>query len=300
MDFNFALLLFVLTLFTGCFWVCDIFIFRKQRRTEAEIAALNFDRTLAASLEASYGPDEVVRQRQATIDARLREPWWIEWTAGFFPVIVIVFSLRSFLVEPFRIPSGSMIPTLLVGDFILVNKFTYGIRLPIINKKIIALNDPQRGDVMVFKHPPNPTVDFIKRVVGVPGDKVVYQNKKLTINGQPLPIQALPDFYDKERVSYSKQFSEKLGDTEHRILNDDYRPPYVDRVLDFPNRQNCTYNNAGFSCTVPAGHYFMMGDNRDNSEDSRVWGFVPDANVVGKAFLVWMNFSDISRVGFFK
>ncbi|RCS59546.1 signal peptidase I [Parvibium lacunae] len=299
MDFNFALLLFILTVFTGIFWVLDKLIFRRQRQQQARQAVQDFERITAASVETESGPAEVARQKQAIEIARLREPWWIEWTAGFFPVILLVFSLRSFIVEPFQIPSGSMIPTLLVGDFILVNKFTYGIRLPVINKKVISLNDPQRGDVMVFKHPPNPTVDFIKRVVGVPGDVVEYRNKKLTINGKPLAMTPLPDFYDKERVSYAKHFSEKLGNVEHQILNDDYRPPYVDRVLDFPYRDHCEYSNIGFKCKVPAGHYFMMGDNRDNSEDSRVWGFVPDANIVGKAFFVWMNFSDITRIGRF-
>jgi len=261
---NFPLILFVLMLVTGALYALDVLKFRKLRASNA------------------------------------KEPAWVEWGASFFPVILIVFVLRSFLFEPFKIPSGSMIPTLLVGDFILVNKYTYGIRLPVINKKVISINDPQRGDVMVFRYPEDPSLDYIKRVVGLPGDTVTYQNKRLTINGQPVATQKTGDYLHPERLYYSEQFIEKLGDVEHRALNDADAPAFIPDAARFPHRENCTYNAAGVSCTVPPGHYFMMGDNRDNSRDSRAWGFVPEANIVGKAFFIWLNFSDFSRIGSFR
>jgi signal peptidase I len=191
---------------------------------------------------------------------------------------------------------------LLVGDLILVNKFHYGIRLPVINKKIISNHSPERGDVMVFRYPVNPSLDYIKRVVGLPGDKIAYLNKKLTINGQPIEQTPLAEFYDEDSLRYSLQYSEKLGAQPHRLLVDKDRPPFVPPQAieeSFPFKDNCTYSGEGVVCTVPPGHYFMMGDNRDNSQDSRFWGFVPDENIVGKAFVIWMNFGDLKRVGFF-
>jgi signal peptidase I len=228
------------------------------------------------------------------------QPWWLDWTAGLFPVIAIVFVLRSFLFEPFKIPSGSMIPTLLVGDLILVNKFTYGLRLPVVNTKLTDGTPPRRGDVMVFRYPPKPSLDYIKRVIGVPGDEVAYLNKRLTINGQPVPTTQLPDYFDRDAMRYFKQFQETIGDKTHRLLNDDERPAFVPGVEEFPFKQNCRYSVEGVVCKVPEGHYFMMGDNRDNSLDSRYWGFVPDKNIVGKAFLIWMNFGDFKRIGAFE
>jgi signal peptidase I len=192
-----------------------------------------------------------------------------------------------------------MIPTLLVGDLILVNKFHYGIRLPVINTKLTEGNKPERGDVMVFRYPPKPSLDYIKRVVGLPGDEVAYLNKRLSVNGQVIDTQAVPDFFDEDLVSYFKQYEENLGTVKHRILNDDNRPAFVPGVEEYPNRQNCRYSVEGVVCKVPEGHYFMMGDNRDNSLDSRYWGFVPDNNIVGKAFFVWMNFGNVKRIGSF-
>lgn len=260
---NFALILFVLLVFTGALYAVDVLKCRKLRAKNA------------------------------------KEPLWVEWGASFFPVILIVFVLRSFLFEPFKIPSGSMIPTLLVGDFILVNKFTYGIRLPVINKKIIDINLPERGDVMVFRYPEDPSLDYIKRVVGLPGDTVAYQNKRLTINGQAVEMTKIADYLHPERLYYSEQYQAKMG-VEHRLLIDTDAPAFVPDVGRFPYRENCTYNAAGVICKVPAGHYFMLGDNRDNSRDSRFWGFVPEQNIVGKAFFIWLNLSDLSRIGSFK
>ncbi|HZF20815.1 MAG TPA: signal peptidase I [Burkholderiales bacterium] len=261
---NFALILFVLLLFTGAFALADGVYFSKQRRKDD------------------------------------KEPWWIEYPKSFFPVILIVFLLRSFLVEPFKIPTGSMVPTLLVGDFILVSKFAYGIRLPLINKKIVGIGEPHRGDVMVFRFPEDPSIDYIKRVVGVPGDKIVYENKRLSINGVPQPYKQISDYLNRERVHYSAQFEETLGGVEHAILQEGDASAAIPFTRPFPFRENCNYNAEGVRCTVPPGHYFVMGDNRDNSADSRVWGFVPDENIVGRAFFIWFNFNELSRIGKFQ
>ena len=231
--------------------------------------------------------------------AGAQEPWWIEYPKSFFPVILIVFLVRSFVVEPFKIPSGSMIPTLLVGDYILVNKYTYGIRLPVLNTKIISINEPQRGDVMVFRYPDDPSVDYIKRVVGLPGDKIAYESKRLTINGREVPEHYAGDYLLKDRIEYLKEYTETLGKVTHSILLDPSEPAATPYVKQFPDRKDCIYNNEGVRCTVPPGHYFMMGDNRDNSSDSRVWGFVPEANIIGKAFFIWFNFNQLGRFGRF-
>src|SRR3954469_6138791 len=174
---NFALILFVAMVVTGVIWCLDVFVLAKQRRAVANAAVAAFDARNAQLVADGVKPDYTTRQQIEA--ALLRQPTWIEYSGSFFPVIALVFVLRSFLYEPFKIPSTSMVPTLLVGDLILVNKYTYGVRLPVLNKKIISINDPQRGDVMVFKYPKDTTVDYIKRVVGVPGDKIVYKNKHL-------------------------------------------------------------------------------------------------------------------------
>jgi len=229
-----------------------------------------------------------------------RQPWWVEYSVSFFPVILIVFLLRSFLVEPFKIPSGSMIPTLLVGDFILVNKYTYGIRVPVLNAKLVELNSPRRGDVMVFRYPEDSSLDYIKRVVGVPGDRVEYRNKRLAINGLAAPLKPLEDYLSRERLQYSRRYLEKLDGAEHQIIIEDDAPAFVPQARVFPHFENCNYNRVGLACTVPPGHYFVMGDNRDNSSDSRVWGFVPDENIVGKAFFIWLNLGEFGRFGSFR
>jgi signal peptidase I len=264
---DFALILFLLSVITGSVWLLDKFVLKAKRAEGAN------------------------------------EPWWVEYAKSFFPVIVVVFFIRSFLVEPFKIPSGSMIPTLQVGDFILVNKFTYGIRLPIVNKKIVQLNDPRRGDVMVFRYPENPSLDYIKRVVGLPGDTVEYRNKKLSINGVPQPQLPEGEYnYAEQDLNFvhTEKYQETLGDQKHAVIVNPERPTlFLGSVAEFPGREDCTYDDELVRCTVPEGNYFMMGDNRDNSRDSRYWGFVPDNQIVGKAFLVWMNFSDLKRIGQF-
>ena len=295
---NFALLLFLATLVTGMYWVAERLYFLPRRKLTAERLQVNVTQRRAelATQGITQVDGDVAQARQRL----LMQPWWLDWTAGLFPVILAVFVLRSFLFEPFKIPSGSMIPTLLVGDLILVNKFTYGIRLPVVNIKLTEGSPPSRGDVMVFRYPPKPSLDYIKRVVGLPGDEVAYLDKKLTINGQPVSKTALPEFFDEDAMLYFKQFEEVLGDKRHRILNDDNRPAFIPGVDNFPFKQNCRYSVEGVVCKIPAGHYFMMGDNRDNSLDSRYWGFVPDKNIVGRAFFIWMNFGSLGRIGSFQ
>jgi signal peptidase I len=295
---NFALLLFLATVVTGLYWLAERLYFLPQRRKAAERLQVNAVQRRADL--AAKGITQVDGDLAQARQSLLMQPWWLDWTAGLFPVILAVFVLRSFLFEPFKIPSGSMIPTLLVGDLILVNKFTYGIRLPVVHTKLTEGNAPQRGDVMVFRYPPKPSLDYIKRVVGVPGDEVAYLDKKLTINGKPVPKSAVPDFFDEDAMLYFKQFQEVLGDGHYRILNDEGRPAFIPGVENFPFKQNCRYSVEGVVCKVPEGHYFMMGDNRDNSLDSRYWGFVPDRNIVGKAFFIWMNFGSLKRIGSFE
>jgi signal peptidase I len=296
---NFALLLFLLSVVTFVYWLAERFHFLPARQaTAAALAAQQAARREQLQQLGIAKVDDDLGEARARL---LMQPWWLDWTAGLFPVIVGVFVLRSFLFEPFKIPSGSMVPTLLVGDLILVNKFDYGVRLPVLNKKVIANNDPQRGDVMVFRYPPDPRLDYIKRVVGVPGDEVAYLNQKLTLNGQPVPVKALGEFYDEDSLRYAPQFSEKLGEKDHRILVDPRRSSFFGMDSPrFPFAENCRYSAEGVTCKVPAGHYFVMGDNRDNSQDSRYWGFVPDQNLVGRAFFVWMNFGNLGRIGGFQ
>ena len=292
---NFALLLLLATVVTGCYWLAERFYFLPQRRRAAQaIEDAAVQRRAELDRMGITKVDIDVREAQSRL---LMQPWWLDWTAGLFPVIAIVFLLRSFLFEPFKIPSGSMIPTLLVGDLILVNKFTYGVRLPVVHTKITAGNAPQRGDVMVFRYPPQPSLDYIKRVVGVPGDEVAYLNKRLTVNGKSVATTAVPDFFDEDALRYYKQFEEQLGEHQHRLLNNPDTPAFVQGVSNFAYRDNCRYSVEGVVCKVPEGHYFMMGDNRDNSLDSRYWGFVPESNIVGKAFFVWMNFGSLKRIG---
>ncbi|MBG6070535.1 MULTISPECIES: signal peptidase I [unclassified Polaromonas] len=294
---NFSALLFLAAVVTGIYWVAERLYFLPQRRKA--VAALDANAVLRQAELAKMGINQVDDNTQEARSRLIMQPWWLDWTAGLFPVIIIVFLLRSFLFEPFKIPSGSMIPTLLVNDLILVNKFHYGVRLPVINRKILDNHSPERGDVMVFRYPPKPSLDYIKRVVGIPGDEVAYLNKKLTINGKPLPKVALPDFFDVDSMRYAKQFEETNGERKYRLLNDDDRPSFIAGADNFPYRDNCRYSTEGVVCKVPEGHYFMMGDNRDNSLDSRYWGFVPEQNIVGKAFFVWMNFGNLKRIGSF-
>jgi signal peptidase I len=305
---SFAFLMLMATIVTGIYWLAEQFYFLPQRLQSAERLELD-----AANRRAELDKLGITKNDVDVTQAKERlimQPWWLDWTAGLFPVIAVVFVLRSFLFEPFKIPSGSMIPTLWVGDLILVNKFHYGVRLPVINLKITDGNPVERGDVMVFRYPPKPNLDYIKRVIGLPGDEIAYLNKQLTINGQPAPKTPLPDFFEEDSLRYIKQFEERipLGDKPeasvtsvrlHRLLNDADRPAFVPGADEFVFKDNCRYTVEGVTCKVPAGHYFMMGDNRDNSLDSRYWGFVPEKNIVGKAFFVWMNFGNLKRIGAF-
>ena len=271
MNFDFPTILVAATFLTGLAWAADSLLWAPRRRRKA-----------AEMIDTGTPSDsgEVVRA--------LKEPTWIEYCKSFFPVILAVLLLRSFLVEPFRIPSGSMMPTLLVGDFILVNKYDYGIRLPVLNIKVIDIGEPQRGDVVVFRYPKNPSVDYIKRLVGLPGDRISYYNKLLHINGKPVGQVPAGIFVGKGSgvsMSGASERIEQLGDVQHHILVIPNTPGMEGEYI------------------VPDGEYFVMGDNRDNSNDSRYWGTVPEANLVGKAFRIWMNWDsanggiNIDRIG---
>ncbi len=212
-----------------------------------------------------------------------KQPILVEYARALFPVILIVFVLRSFIVEPFRIPSGSMLPTLYIGDFILVNKFQYGIRIPVVNKKIFPLGSPDRGDVMVFRYPVNPKLNFIKRVVGLPGDVLSYKDKKLSINGVEVSVEPDGEFaFNQQKMSgqIADQYRETIASESHTILIDKNR-----RSRDLE------------SVTVPEGHYFVMGDNRDHSNDSRYWRFVPESHIVGRAFFIWFSWKSTTGGG---
>ncbi len=262
---NFALVMFVLLVVMGGVWLIDKLLLKTRRTQDA------------------------------------KEPWWVAYSKSFFPVILAVFLLRSFLVEPFKIPSGSMMPTLLVGDFILVNKYTYGVRLPILNIKLMDISEPKRGDVMVFRYPIDPSKDFIKRVIGIPGDKIVYKDKHLSVNGQELEMTSKEEYgYVESGLNYirAERYEERFNQSPHSILIDADRPVVsLTEVAKFPFFENCVYNSDGFSCTVPEKQFFMLGDNRDHSHDSRYWGFVPEQNIVGKAMLIWWNFDHLKRFG---
>ena len=271
MNIDFAAVLAALAALTGVVWGLDILLLKPKRKAQA-------DAVLAAA-----GTDEAARaQAQVNAEVMLRESHVVEYARSFFPVIFAVLVLRSFLVEPFRIPSNSMMPTLLTGDFILVNKFAYGIRLPVLNAKVIGIGEPKRGDVFVFRFPKDPSIDYIKRVIGLPGDHIVYRNKELYINETRMNQVALGLYTGVGSgivMSGAAQLVEQLDDVKHDILID-------------PRK-----NYGDFDVRVPPGSYFAMGDNRDNSNDSRFWGTVPEANLVGKAFMIWMNFDSAdSRV----
>jgi len=256
---DFPTLMVIAVLVTGGIWALDVILWKPKRREAAE------------KLRASAPEVE-----QEAIEAVEKEPLLVEYARSFFPVILVVLVLRSFVVEPFRIPSGSMLPTLEVGDFILVNKFSYGLRLPVSNQKILDLGEPQRGDVVVFRYPKDPSVDYIKRVVGLPGDRLVYRNKVLYINGKKMPQKLLGPYLGSNTglpISGIKRLEEDLDGVRHDILIEDNKPRIDGEVV------------------VPAGQYFVMGDNRDNSNDSRFWGTVPEENLVGKAFMIWMNWN---------
>jgi len=258
---DFALILVVLSALTGLIWLVDHLFFAKARQ---------------------------LRAAQAVAGNAVSEPVIVEYARSFFPVILAVLLIRSFLGEPFRIPSSSMMPTLLIGDFILVNKFSYGLRLPVLNTKVVELGEPKRGDVVVFRPPHHPDQDWIKRIIGLPGDRIGYHNKQIFVNGEPVPMQPAGIYIGVGRGrdhTGAQMLRETLDGREHVLLHRDHR----------------SRGDGDFE--VPAGHYFVMGDNRDNSEDGRFWGFVPEDQLVGRAFAIWMNWDsqaggvDFSRIG---
>lgn len=281
-------------LLTGFVWLLDLLYLRKLRQNKAMQAMAAIQPSLR-----NVDEDQATSLRQQAYDKANTTPWWVEYAISFFPVILFVFVLRSFVIEPFRIPSGSMLPTLQSGDLILVNKYQYGIRLPIVDKKIINISDPDYGDVVVFKYPVDTSIDYIKRVVALPGDTVQYHNKVLSVNGNVVDVVRDGDYFEPDRGGYIAKYNQKIDKKQYDILLNKRAGQTLMPISNYPYRQSCEYSQAGVRCVVPSGHYFMMGDNRDNSLDSRYWGFVPDENIVGRAFFIWMNFKHPSRIGRF-
>lgn len=260
MHFDLELFLLVGTLLTGAVWLLDKLVLRSARA------------------EASTEPSTVELTKDES-----NEPWYVEYSRSFFPVLLAVLLLRSFIAEPFRIPSGSMIPTLHIGDFILVNKFAYGLRAPVTHTKLLALGEPERGDVAVFRYPRDTRLDYIKRIVGLPGDRVAFKGKRVFINGKAPEYKEIGVYetHGSDPNGVSVELTENFFGVEHSILIN-------------PNR-----GNVEGEVVVPDGHYFVVGDNRDNSNDSRYWGFVPEENLVGRAMVIWMNWNiDKGRVDF--
>lgn len=258
MDFDFNLILVPATLFFIAVWLLDKFVL-KQRATKG----------------------------------RGNENFIITWAYDFWPVLAVVMVLRSFLYEPFNIPSDSMVPTLETGDFILVNKFEYGVRLPIINSKIIDVGSPERGEVAVFRYPPQPSISYIKRIVGLPGDHIVYDHGQLSINGEKVTKTPIQFSREKDNLDTptSIYHQETLGThtftmRELEGVNVARQAPFLNYV---DNGKYSAENGLYWEVKVPEGHYFAMGDNRDQSADSRFWGFVPEENLTGRAFYIWMH-----------
>ena len=269
---TFSLILVIVTLVTGVVWLLEKLVFAKKRQAKvAEIEA-----------QTANGLDAVTLQKVE------RQPWWVENSVSIFPVIAFVLVLRSFIYEPFQIPSGSMMPTLLVGDFILVEKYAYGLKDPVWRTELVETGKPERGDIVVFKYPPHPSIDYIKRVVGLPGDIVRYSNdKQICIQSKsessckPVKLSNVEESQFSSNGIPMIQLDEKLGNVEHNILVNPIVRNHVEQY--FPRSGTTEW-------VVPQGQYFVMGDNRDNSADSRYWGFVPEANLVGKAVAIWISF----------
>ncbi|QMV13287.1 signal peptidase I [Vibrio spartinae] len=268
---TFSLILVIVTLVTGIIWALEKFVWAKKRQQKR-------DEILAQTKELDPSLQHQV----------LPQPWWVENSVSIFPVIALVLIVRSFIFEPFQIPSGSMKPTLLIGDFILVEKFAYGLRDPVTHTEFLSIGKPKRGDIAVFRYPPNPSIDYIKRVVGLPGDIVRYSSDK-RICIQPKGATKCKVVSQSNRVRSDlksnvapmEQLDEQLGQVKHHILINPWR---MDNPINYKPRPGVN------EWVVPEGHYFMMGDNRDNSADSRYWGFVPEANLVGKAVAIWISF----------
>ncbi len=266
MGWNFNIALLCLTGFSGSFWFLNKFLVKRSRQ-----------RNISSSFFPGFN--------------------WIEYFSGFFPILLFVFFFRSFLIEPFRIPSSSMLPTLQSGDLILVNKFLYGVRFPLSNWKIFSVKSPERGSVIVFRYPIDPSIDYIKRVIGLPGDDIFYKNKKLFINNVLVSRDSKEIYYESDREIFTTKYREQLGKISYDILLDDLNLSKISPIHGFIGIENCSYSCESMHCKVPEGSYFVMGDNRDNSSDSRYWGFVPDANIIGNAFFIWMNFKNLDRIG---
>lgn len=294
LDTSFELLLLVSTILCLIGFIAEHVYFRKKRVLKAK--EYEEKELKENELLKNKGIDrkELIEEEKKNI---LKVPKFLDWTTDLFPLIFVIFIIRSFFFEPFTIPSGSMMPTLIAGDNIIVNKSEYGFRLPVIGTKLTNGSDVKRGDIIVFHYPLEPKINYIKRAIGLPGDIIEYKEKELFLNGEKINRVTMENYkYPKESI-LNLQFKENLAGVEHRILIDPNLSGTISKVMSESAAKNCEYGVEYIKCVVPQGEYFMMGDNRDGSLDSRYWGFVPDKNLVGKAMYIWSNFSDMSRLG---
>lgn len=297
LDASFEILLMSATIICGIFFVAEYLYFKKNRLKKAQEYFDKENKENEILKENGIDRTKIIEE---TFKEMKEQPSWLDWTAGLFPIIFIIFIARSFLYEPFTIPSGSMMPTLIKGDNILVNKYHYGLRLPVFDNKLTEGNKVERGDIIVFHYPLEHNVNYIKRAVGLPGDVIEYKNKELFINGEQIKREQMDNYQYPVEPVINLQFKENLGGVEHRILIDPNVSGTVKEVLTPKVLDYCEYAEEHIKCVVPENHYFMLGDNRDGSSDSRYWGMVPDKNLVGKAVYLWSNFGDMSRVGSIK
>jgi signal peptidase I len=281
---NLGQVLGAVALVSGVYWLAEHIFFKPRRRQLADV--------LVQAMAADR-PDGEQRAFRAIV---MERPWWLH-ASTLFPLVAALLLVRACLWEPLKIPSSAMSPTLRVGDLALVSKYAYGVRMPWLDYKLTEGDAPQRGDVVSFRAPLQPRRDTVKRIVGLPGDEVAYLGKRLTINGRRAPLVYAGDFYSRRAAHHFSLFEEQLGMRRHRVIHDEKRSGLERGSTDFPLKENCTYLAEGIVCKVPPGQYFVMADNRDFGQDSRLWGFVPGKNIAGKVFFVWMNFENLDQIG---
>ncbi len=278
------LVLLAVTGVSGVYWLAEHLVYKPRRRQ------------LADFLVQTMAPGRSESDRRACRAIVMERPWWLH-TSALFPLAFLLCLVQACVWEPMAAPSSSMSPTLRVGDLALINKYAYGLRLPGLDYKIVEGSPPQRGDVIAFRAPSQPRRDTFKRIVGLPGDEVAYLGKRLTINGELIPRVYAGDFYSRRAARHFSLFEEQLGGRRHRLIHDEKRSGLERGSTDFPLKENCRYVPEGVTCKVPPGQYFVLADNRDYGQDTRLWGFVPAHHIIGKVFFVWMNFDNLDQVG---
>ena len=297
LDTSFEIILSLGTFLCFIGFVAEHTYFKKKRIEKAKIYKEEETKANESLKTNGVNREQIIEEKTKDI---LKRPKYLDWTSDLFPLVFVIFIIRSFIVEPFTIPSGSMMPTLIKGDNILVSKYSYGVKLPVVWNTLIGGSDVKRGDIVVFHYPLEPRVNYIKRAIGLPGDTIEYKNKELFINGTKIVEEKMEDYTYPKEPKVTLQFNENLLGVNHRILIEPNASGTITKVLSKSASDNCEYAEEYVKCVVPKNEYFMMGDNRDGSLDSRYWGFVPEKNLVGKAFYIWSNWGDMSRFGSIK